>query len=55
MINKYVSDMVENQGFNPDYYFDFLRMSNDFVQQEELKDLTTNKLVTSCGEYDLPF
>lgn len=57
MIDAYVSDIVEKEGFNSDLYFEFLRMANDFKAKQELEnDINLNfESTTESVEDDLPF
>lgn len=56
MIDQHVSDVVEREGFNPELYFDFLRMADDFKVRQELKEIFNNEVTSdSISEDDLPF
>lgn len=55
MIDQYVSDVVESEGFNPELYFDFLRMADEFKAEQELSEIFNNEVSSNIVDDDLPF
>lgn len=55
MINQYVSNVVEREGFNPDLYFDFLTTADEFKAKQELKDIFNSEVTSDITDGDLPF
>lgn len=55
MIDQYVSDVVEREGFNPELYFDFLRMADEFKAEQELNEVFNNEVSSTILDDDLPF
>lgn len=55
MIDQYVSDVVEREGFNPDLYFDFLITAGEFKTKKELKEIFNSEVTPDITDGDLPF
>lgn len=55
MIDQYVSDVVEREGFNSELYFDFLSMADEFKAKKELNEIFNNEVPSDIVDGDLPF
>jgi hypothetical protein len=53
MMSEYISELVENSNFNPEYYFYLIEQAHQYENEQEISEIFSNYEIEFSDE--LPF